>query len=213
MGVLPLICSGLAGYLLGSIPFGLIVCRSKGLDPRKKGSRNIGASNVTRTAGKLLGLLTLLCDLSKSAAAVLLSVVLFRELWAAVLAGFCSVLGHCFPIWLKGRGGKGVASAFGCFAALLPEVALSGGIVWLVLFMACRIPAIASLIALLWMAVQTAIEREPLPILLFSFLIFLLSLGRHRSNLRALFQSRAFRRWFEGRGRVQRGEGGQRRSR
>ena len=119
--------SALGGYLLGSIPFGLVLTRLCGLgDIRKIGSGNIGATNVLRTGRKDLALLTVLLDAFKAGIAALIAYHLAPEkfylffgfvtttnIMASLIAGFCGVLGHNFPIWLKFKGGKGVASAFG----------------------------------------------------------------------------------------------------
>ncbi len=108
----------LGGYLLGSIPFGLLLTRAAGLgDIRRIGSGNIGATNVLRTGNKTLAAAVLLLDAAKSAAAVLLAAWLLG--WpTAPLAGLGAVLGHCFPVWLGFRGGKGVATGFGMVLAL-----------------------------------------------------------------------------------------------
>src|SRR5256886_15938570 len=116
-----------AAYLLGSIPFGLLLAKLFGAaDVRKSGSGNIGATNVTRVAGPLAGILTLVFDTSKGAAAVWLAGRFTGEsaMWMTMAA--CAVLlGHCFPIWLKFKGGKGVATALGIFLALCPLAAVA----------------------------------------------------------------------------------------
>ncbi len=118
----------LAAYLVGSIPFGLVLGRLAGIDVRAAGSRNIGATNVTRLAGKKLGALTLLCDALKGvlpmvAAARLLPESGGRELWVT-LAGGAAFLGHLYPLYLSFQGGKGVATALGIFLYLAPVAAL-----------------------------------------------------------------------------------------
>jgi acyl phosphate:glycerol-3-phosphate acyltransferase len=119
-----------AAYLLGSIPFGLLVGRLfGGGDVRKSGSGNIGATNVARVAGPMSGILTLLFDVAKGAAAVWLAERVSNEgaTWM-MIAALAALLGHCFPIWLKFRGGKGVATAAGAFLVLCP-VALLGSVI------------------------------------------------------------------------------------
>ena len=113
-----LIVVAILGYLLGSVPFGIVMARTFGLgDLRKIGSGNIGATNVLRTGNKLAALLTLLLDIGKGAFAVLLARhVLGQE--AALVAGLAAFLGHCFPLWLWFRGGKGVATFLGTALAL-----------------------------------------------------------------------------------------------
>jgi acyl phosphate:glycerol-3-phosphate acyltransferase len=125
----------LAAYLLGSIPFGLLLTKLfGGGDVRKAGSGNIGATNVARVVGPLAGILTLAFDTAKGAAAVWLAGRFTNEsaTWM-MIAGFVVLLGHCFPVWLKFKGGKGVATALGVFLALCPLAAVSA----LLLFVIC----------------------------------------------------------------------------
>ena len=115
-----------AAYLLGSIPFGLLVGKLfGGADVRKAGSGNIGATNVARVAGPLAGILTLLLDAAKGALAVVLAARLSDQssTWM-MIAGLCALVGHCFPIWLGFHGGKGVATAAGVFLVLCPPAFL-----------------------------------------------------------------------------------------
>lgn len=108
-------------YLLGAIPFGLLIGRAVGVDPREAGSGNIGATNVARTAGTRWGLLTLALDFLKGAAAPVAAVFMAPQLpWLAPAAGLAALLGHVFPAYLGFKGGKGVATAAGAFAALAP---------------------------------------------------------------------------------------------
>jgi glycerol-3-phosphate acyltransferase PlsY len=122
-----------AGYLLGSIPFGLLLGKLFGAaDVRKAGSGNIGATNVARVAGPLAGILTLLLDAAKGAFAVVLAARLSEQssTWM-MIAGLCALVGHCFPIWLGFRGGKGVATAAGVFGVLCPPAFLGAVILFL----------------------------------------------------------------------------------
>jgi acyl phosphate:glycerol-3-phosphate acyltransferase len=124
-----------AGYLLGSIPFGLLLTKLfGGGDVRKAGSGNIGATNVTRVVGPLGGILTLVLDTAKGAAAIWLAGRLTNEsaTWM-MIAAFAVLLGHCFPIWLRFKGGRGVATALGVFLVLCPLAAIGA----LVLFVLC----------------------------------------------------------------------------
>ena len=129
----PLILFAIA-YLLGSIPFGLILAKIfGGTDIRKAGSGNIGATNVARVVGPAAGILTLALDVAKGWLAVwLASRLLHGEAGAMLFAGIFALLGHCFSIWLKFRGGKGVATAAGIFGALCPE-ALLGALIFFTL--------------------------------------------------------------------------------
>jgi glycerol-3-phosphate acyltransferase PlsY len=172
----------IAGYLLGAIPFGIVTARVLGLgDLRQIGSGNIGATNVLRTGSKLGAALTLIGDAGKAGAAVLLARALAAE-DAAQIAGFAAFLGHCYPIWLKFKGGKGVATFFGLLFALAWPIGVAAGATWLATAAIFRFSSIAALLT----AVMT-----PLWIILMGFnSLFLLSLcltgviyWRHRENI------------------------------
>jgi glycerol-3-phosphate acyltransferase PlsY len=136
------------GYLLGSIPFGLILTRAAGLgDIRKIGSGNIGATNVLRTGNKPLAAATLLLDAAKGVAAVLLCGVLGPM--SAVAAAIGAVLGHMFPVWLKFNGGKGVATTLGVLLGLSWQVGVITCALWLVLALAFRYSSLAALLSIL----------------------------------------------------------------
>lgn len=136
------------GYLLGSIPFGLVLTRLAGYgDVRKIGSGNIGATNVLRTGNKLLALATLLLDGGKGAVAVLVvSAAYGRD--PALMAAAGAMLGHIFPIWLGFRGGKGVATALGILLALSPLTGVLCCLTWLVMALALRYSSLAALVAI-----------------------------------------------------------------
>jgi glycerol-3-phosphate acyltransferase PlsY len=160
VGVLLIFIGLIVGYLLGSIPFGLILTRLAGTgDIRSVGSGNIGATNVLRTGRKGLAAATLLGDMLKGAVAVLL----MKSIGGtdpALAAGFAAVLGHVFPVWLNFKGGKGVATYIGVLIAVSWPVALSFGIVWIVVAGLLRYSSLAGLIAtlvtpaLLWVFVR-----------------------------------------------------------
>ncbi len=135
------------GYLLGSIPFGLILSRLLGLgDLRRIGSGNIGATNVLRTGNRGAALATLLLDAAKGALAVLLARWLADEAAAQIAGGF-TFLGHCFPVWLRFRGGKGVATFLGMTLALAWPVGLAACATWLATAAALRYSSAAALLA------------------------------------------------------------------
>ena len=150
----------IAGYLLGAIPFGIVTARVLGLgDLRQIGSGNIGATNVLRTGSKLGAALTLIGDAGKAGAAVLLARALAAE-DAAQIAGFAAFLGHCYPIWLKFKGGKGVATFFGLLFALAWPIGVAAGATWLATAAIFRYSSLAALL--------TA-ALTPLWIIFFSF--------------------------------------------
>ena len=178
----------IAGYLLGAIPFGIVTARILGLgDLRKIGSGNIGATNVLRTGSRLGAALTLIGDAGKAGAAVLLARALAAE-DAAQISGFAAFFGHCYPIWLKFKGGKGVATFFGLLFALAWPIGVAAGATWLATAAIFRYSSLAALL--------TA-ALTPLWIILFSFSnLFFLSLclasviyWRHRENIIRLIRS------------------------
>lgn len=144
-----LVAIPVASYVLGSIPFGLLLGRLfGGRDVRNAGSGNIGATNVARVAGPVPGILTLLLDAAKGALAVLLAARLSDQssTWL-MIAGLCALVGHCFPIWLGFRGGKGVATAAGVFLVLCPPAFLGAAILFLLVVLYWRFVSLASIVA------------------------------------------------------------------
>lgn len=140
--------AALLGYLLGSLPFGLLLTRAAGLgDVRRIGSGNIGATNVLRTGRKDLALATLLLDGGKGAAAVLLGWWCGGPL-VALVAGAAAVLGHLYPVWLRFKGGKGVATTLGTLLALSPGVGLLCCLTWLLVALLFRYSSLAALVSL-----------------------------------------------------------------
>ena len=142
-----LLAAGLFGYLLGSVPFGIVIARIFGLgDLRKIGSGNIGATNVLRTGNKLAAFLTLVLDSGKGAIAVLV-VRAFAAEDAVQLAGLAAFIGHCFPVWLRFKGGKGVATFLGTLIALAWPVGLAACGAWLIVAAIMRYSSLAALFA------------------------------------------------------------------
>lgn len=141
-----LLLASLFGYLLGSIPFGLIITRFAGLgDVRNIGSGNIGATNVLRTGNKKIAATVLIADLLKGTLAVVIAHNF--GLGAAILAGLFAFLGHLFPIWLKFKGGKGIATYIGVLFGLAPEVVLVFAVIWLSIAFIFRYSSLAALCA------------------------------------------------------------------
>jgi glycerol-3-phosphate acyltransferase PlsY len=145
----------LAAYLVGSIPFGLLIAKSQGVDIRAVGSKNIGATNVWRTMGKKWGLLTFLCDFLKGLLAVLAAKWLAWHSFSVVLspngtgivAAVGVILGHNFPVWLKFKGGKGVATSLGVVFGLVPLAAALAFVLWVILLLTTRYVSVASIVA------------------------------------------------------------------
>ena len=169
------------GYLLGSIPFGLLLTRAAGKgDIRGVGSGNIGATNVLRTGSKGLAIATLLLDALKGAAAV----VIAQKLWpdAVSFAAASAMIGHLYPVWLRFKGGKGVATLLGVLAPLMPVAALVYAVVWVGLLLILRISSIAGMAAAASAPVTAAVlgEQALFPMLLgFALLV----IWKHRENI------------------------------
>ncbi len=172
-------------YLLGSIPFGVILTRAGGAgDLRTIGSGNIGATNVLRTGRKGLAAATLLLDMAKGAVAVLLVAHLFPG--NALLAAAGAFIGHCYPVWLRFKGGKGVATLMGIVVALYWPLGLVYAIVWLGLLAGLRISSVAGMAAALSAPFAAALfGRFDLVLLLLA--LALIVLWKHRENVERLF--------------------------
>lgn len=184
--------SALLGYLLGSIPCGFLVARTQGIDIRKYGSGNIGATNVVRALGKKWGVLVFVLDVLKGVAAVLLAERFFgMTAGLGIVAGIACILGHNFPVWLGFKGGKGVATSGGVLIGLAPLAALVGTLTWVIVFYSSRYVSAASVAAALVLPVvvwATAwVEGQPAGVLLwFSLLVSVLAIWRHKSNIQRL---------------------------
>jgi glycerol-3-phosphate acyltransferase PlsY len=173
------------GYLLGSIPFGLLLTQLAGLgDIRAIGSGNIGATNVLRTGRKGLAAATLLLDGLKGAVAVLIFVVLGPP-DAAYWAGFGAVIGHLFPVWLGFKGGKGVATSYGVLIAIAWPVGLAAGAIWIVVAAVARISSLASLVSFA-VAPLLALALADGRVVVLSAAIAVLVFARHHENIRRL---------------------------
>jgi glycerol-3-phosphate acyltransferase PlsY len=170
------------GYLLGSIPFGLLLTRLAGKgDVRKIGSGSIGATNVLRTGNKWLAALTLILDCLKAIAAILIAQRFFGPETGRVAAAG-AFIGHLYPVWLNFRGGKGVATFFGILIPLLPTAAIIYAAIWLLLLLTIRISSVAGMMAAVSAPVTAAIMKdEPLFPMLLGFA--LLVLWKHRENI------------------------------
>ncbi|GHE58773.1 glycerol-3-phosphate acyltransferase [Camelimonas fluminis] len=179
------------GYLLGSIPFGMIFTRLFGAgDLRKIGSGNIGATNVLRTGRKGLAAATLLCDALKGTLAVLLAAPF--GLLPALAAALGAFLGHLFPVWLKFRGGKGVATFLGCLIGLEPLAALAFAVVWLAVAFTTRYSSLAALAAAAAAPVVLFLLGAPATAWLF-ILLALLLWQRHHENISRLMSGKESR--------------------
>ncbi|NVJ01263.1 glycerol-3-phosphate acyltransferase [Myxococcus sp. AM009] len=175
----------LLGYLAGSIPFGVLLTRwLRGVDVRTGGSGNIGATNVTRVAGKKLGAVVLLLDAVKGALPVVLAVRLLPDAPTVhVAVGLAAVLGHIYPVWLKLQGGKGVATALGVLLVLVPQAALAAALVYVTVFAVSRVSSLGSLAAGATAVGTAALTARAVEYAGLSALLFALMLWTHRGNI------------------------------
>jgi glycerol-3-phosphate acyltransferase PlsY len=186
------------GYLLGSIPFGLVIVKSAGLgDIRTIGSGNIGATNVLRTGRKDLALATFLLDSGKAGLALALARYVFGEAGlgsaglgqqAGFAAGAAAFLGHCFPIWLGFKGGKGVATFFGVLLTGLPLVGLGAGALWILTALATRISSFSALVAAMAAPLVAVALKGDVWSIGFCALLAALIFWRHRPNIERLLK-------------------------
>lgn len=172
-------------YIIGSIPFGLILVRVMGLgNLRDIGSGNIGATNVLRTGSKKAAVLTLLLDGGKGAVVVLLARA-YADADASQIAAFAVMIGHCFPVWLKFRGGKGVATFLGVLYGLAWPIGIAACLSWLVTALVFRFSSLAALVAAASTMVWAVVLGEPQIFMLCGFLAALI-FWRHAGNIRRL---------------------------
>ena len=183
------------GYLLGSIPFGVIVMRAAGAgDPRAIGSHSIGATNVLRSGKRGLAALTLLGDGGKGAVAVLIAWLATRHASSqaqavlTALAGGAAFFGHIFPVWLGFKGGKGVATFFGTLLAAAWPVGMAAGAIWLLMAAVFRISSLAGLTAAVAAPVLVLLLGRPTPIAALALVMAVLIYIRHLPNIRRLLQ-------------------------
>jgi glycerol-3-phosphate acyltransferase PlsY len=176
-------------FLFGSIPFGYVIGKLKGVDVRKYGSGNIGATNVSRVLGKKYGAVVLFLDALKGAVAVLIAKFLNLPVEYQVLAGISAVAGHCFSPWLGFKGGKGVATALGAFLVISPKTTLAAFLIFLAVLLTTRYVSLSSITAALSYPLLYKLFEKPSP---FSFIVVslgaLLIVAKHHSNIKRLLK-------------------------
>lgn len=194
------IASVVIAYLLGSIPFGFLIVRAiQGADIRDTGSGGTGATNVSRRAGKIAGIVTLLLDALKGAAAVVIAeqlngIALGKANWWVAGAAVAVIMGHMFPVWLRFRGGKGVATMVGVFLVLAPVAVGLAGVVLLLVVVSSRYVSLGSLIAavlipiLIWVQSFFFFRLDFFPLLTTAAAVALLVIFAHRANIRRLIE-------------------------
>jgi glycerol-3-phosphate acyltransferase PlsY len=192
---------GFLSYLLGSIPAAYLAGRMAGIDIRKAGSGNIGATNVTRTLGRRYGYPVFVVDFTKGILAVFLSILLGRRMggqttsteMCGIVGAICCVLGHMFPVWLGFKGGKGVAASAGALFGLMPLAAAIGVVVWVITFEVTRYVSIASvatamLLPLAVLGLTYARHTDGMALFYFTISLAAVVIFRHRSNLSRLLR-------------------------
>ena len=177
-----------AGYLIGSIPFALLLARRHGIDVRRVGSGNVGATNVLRTVGARAALVTVLLDVAKGTMAVVVAQQLADAPVVPVLGALAAIVGHVWPVWLGFRGGKGVATAAGAFAVLAPvafsvAVVAFGLTVWLTRFV-----SLGSIVAALALVGVLLVTRSPLILTAGATIAALVIIAGHRDNMARLMK-------------------------
>jgi glycerol-3-phosphate acyltransferase PlsY len=188
MDTIPVAAFLIASYLAGSIPFGLIFGRTMGgVDVRTVGSGNIGATNVLRGAGKTAALLTLLADMLKGLIPVMVAARIFSDDMATALSGMAAIAGHNFPVYLRFKGGKGVATSFGVVLAVAPWTGLVCLLTWGAAAGVWRYSSLSALIAFALYPLMTfAFHGDSRPLSLLSLFVFGLMYFRHRDNIKRL---------------------------
>ena len=182
----------LIAYVLGSIPFGFLIVKARGSDIRETGSGNIGAANVARNAGAVAGVLTLLLDIGKGYLAVWIT-----HRWTQgnmdwmMAAAVAAVLGHMFPVWLRFRGGKGVATGLGVFLPICAQAVAAAAILWLVVVAFWRYSSLGSIVAAAALPVLVHVlyaprHAPPAIVTVSTIMISVLVLVKHRSNIERL---------------------------
>lgn len=175
-------------YLIGSIPFGYLIVRAKeGGDVRDTGSGGTGATNVTRRAGRSAGVLTLLLDAVKGALAIVVAQLLSNNDWSLTSGAIAVILGHIFPIWLRFKGGKGVATGVGVFLVLAPFAVLCAGVVFLAVVLLTKYVSLGSILAAATIPLFVWLQTETRSLLTAAVVGALLIIFAHRANITRLW--------------------------
>ena len=178
----------LIGYVIGATPFGFLAGKIKGIDIREHGSGNIGSTNVLRVLGKPIGIVVFIFDVLKGVVPVMIAQWLSDDSVIHIATGIATILGHNFTFWLKFNGGKGIATTAGVMLPLIPIPLVLSVSVWLVFFYTTRYVSLASIAAALTIPLaaflQSVVTKNwDWPILIFSIVVCLLAIWRHRANI------------------------------
>jgi glycerol-3-phosphate acyltransferase PlsY len=180
----------LCGYILGSVPTGFLAGRAWGVDVRQEGSGNIGMANVLRTAGKWPAVVTMVGDILKGFAPVFLARLVTENEWVIAAVALAAVIGHCWPVFLRFKGGKAVATGAGTTIALAPVVGLLLFAFWWAVVLASRYTSLGAISVMLVTPIVFLLTGQPAPYVLYTIIGGSLVLWRHRENARALVKGR-----------------------
>jgi glycerol-3-phosphate acyltransferase PlsY len=188
MKLFPLVLLVLVAFVIGSIPFGAIIGKMKGVELRQAGSGNIGATNVLRTVGAWSAFLTLVGDIAKGMAAVAMGNYFSGDARMAGVIGFAAILGHTHSIFLGFRGGKGVATSMGVLLLYVPKAAIVTISMWLIVAVLTRYSSLAAIVALGLLPISTLLFDFGSEKLIFSIMVAILILLKHSSNIKRLIR-------------------------
>jgi glycerol-3-phosphate acyltransferase PlsY len=177
----------LVGYAIGSVPFAFLVARRAGIDVRVSGSGNVGAANVLRTSGAMLGVMAMALDISKGAVSVLAAHAATATAATTAAAGAAAVVGHIYPVWLRFHGGKGVAVAAGVFSILAPFATVVSVVVFAAAVLVTRVVSLGSIAATITLPSVLWLSGAAPEVFAAAIGACALILFRHRSNMRRLF--------------------------
>jgi acyl phosphate:glycerol-3-phosphate acyltransferase len=181
----------MTSYLLGSIPFGLILIKLAGLgDIRKLGSGNIGATNVLRNSNKLLAVATVLLDGGKGVVAIFLVRIFCQDYLVDICVGAAAIVGHIFPVWLRFKGGKGVATSLAVFLVLNWQVGLFACVIWLITYIAIRISGVSALVTFIATPIATYFLTYDIRLIVAVSFICMLVVVRHYENVKRLIKGK-----------------------
>ena len=179
--------AGAISYLLGSVPCGYLIAKLKGVDIRKHGSGNIGATNVYRVLGKKEGILTLVLDVGKGALAVTVFTLIFpKDIHIDTISAISAVLGHDFSVFLLFKGGKGVATSYGASLPIDPLSSLVGMFVWIAILLTTKYSSLAALLSFL-IATLIAVSSNDYVVRIYFLALYVLMIFKHRENIKRLF--------------------------
>jgi len=196
MDIITYLSIAIISYLIGATPWGYIIAKSNGIDIRKEGSGNVGATNVLRTLGKKYGIACFFLDFLKGFLPVIVVVLLKKHnilsTYAIILVSFCTIFGHMWPIYLKFKGGKGVSTMGGILLAIAPISFIFGGTLWAIVFYSSRYVSLASILAALSLPISAFlfdkfdIFKLPTILIIMLSIISLLIIVKHLGNIKRL---------------------------